>query len=115
VAGDTVAARATGAELYDLARRLDTSKLYSVLDAMAYLACVDARYEAAARIVGFADIAHQAHGQARRRPTEQRMRASVAAILDERMDPSWRVRAADSRQEFDEVGACALALGLRDL
>jgi tetratricopeptide (TPR) repeat protein len=115
VAGDSVEARATGAELYELARRLDTSKLYSVLDAMAYLACVDSRYEAAARIVGFADIAHQAHGQARRRPTEEWMRAGVAAMLDEHLDPSWRVRAAGSNQKLDEAGACALALGLRDL
>ena len=32
-------ARATGAELLELALRLDRSKLYTVLDAMAFLAC----------------------------------------------------------------------------
>ncbi len=90
IAGDTTQARAAGvelhelaAELYELGRRLDTGKLYSVLDAMAYLACIDRRYDTAARIVAFADIAHQTHGQARRRPIEARMRASVTAILDE--------------------------------
>ena len=49
IAGDTTQARAAGAELYELGRRLDPGKLYSVLDAMAYLACIDRRYDAAAR------------------------------------------------------------------
>ena len=76
IAGDTDEARATGAELFDLALRLDTSKLYLVLDAMAFLACADRRYDEAARIAVYSDVAHEAHGQARRRPTEQQMRAT---------------------------------------
>jgi hypothetical protein len=46
--GETDEARATGAERYDLAMRLDTSKLYSVLDAMAFLACEDRHFDVAA-------------------------------------------------------------------
>jgi len=113
MAGDTNEARATGAELYDLAMRLDTSKLYTVLDAMALLACVDRRYAAAARIAVFADVAREAHGQARRRPTEERMRTAVTAILDECLEPTWRTSATDAREQMDEVAACSLALGLR--
>jgi hypothetical protein len=114
ISGDISEARAAGAELYDLARRIDASKLYSVLDAMAYLACLVARYDDAARIVAFADIAHEAHGQARRRPTEERMRTEVIRILDERLGPAWRTCAADARKPLDEAGACSLGLGLGD-
>jgi hypothetical protein len=114
IAGDTTQAGEAGAELYELARRLDAGKLYSVLDAMAYLACIDRRYDAAARIVAFADVAHQNHGQARRRPIEARMRASVTAILDACLGPSWSARAADGCEPLDEAAACALGLGLRD-
>jgi predicted ATPase/DNA-binding winged helix-turn-helix (wHTH) protein len=114
IAGDFDEARATGAELYELALRFDASKLYSVLDAMAFLACIDHRDEAAARVFAFADVAHQAHGQARRRPTEERMRAEVMKILDERAGTAWQSRAAQSRDRLDEAGACSLALGLRD-
>jgi predicted ATPase/DNA-binding winged helix-turn-helix (wHTH) protein len=115
IAGDISEARAMGAELYELALRLDPGKLYSVLDAMAYLACVDDRTDAAARILRFADTAQQAHGQARRRPTEEGMRARVTKILDERLGPGWaRAAPARSSAELDEAGACALALGLRD-
>jgi predicted ATPase/DNA-binding winged helix-turn-helix (wHTH) protein len=113
VNGDIAEARASGAELYELARRLDPSKLYSVLDAMAYLACIDARYDAATRILAFADTAYQAHGQARRRPTEEGMRSRVTKILNEHI-PTWRERMADSRTGLDEASACSLALGLRD-
>ena len=113
IAGATDEARAYGAELHELALRLDTSKLYSVLDPMAYLACTDRNYEVAARIAAFADIAHQAHGQARRRPTEERMRASVTRVLDENLGPQWRARATDAREQLDETAACSLALGLR--
>jgi predicted ATPase/DNA-binding winged helix-turn-helix (wHTH) protein len=113
IAGAIDEARANGAELYELALRLDTSKLYSVLDAMAFLACEEQRYEVAARIAAFADVAHEAHGQARRRPTEERMRASVAQILDERLGPQWRAATTDAREQWDEAAACSLALGLR--
>jgi hypothetical protein len=109
--GETEEARATGAELYELAVRLDPGKLYTVLDAMAYLACVEARYEAAARIARSADAARAAHGQARRRPTEERMRLSVVALLDEHLGSGWRA-SVDARP-LDEAGACSLALGLQ--
>jgi predicted ATPase/DNA-binding winged helix-turn-helix (wHTH) protein len=113
IAGDIDEARAIGAELYELALRLDTGKLYSVLDAMAFLACVDQRYEVAARIAAYADLAHGAHGQARRRPTEERMRASVTAILDKCLGPQWRAHSTDAREQLDEAASCSLALGLR--
>lgn len=113
IAGDIDEARATGSELYDLALRLDTGKLYSVLDAMAFLTCTDRRYDAAARIAVFADDAHDTHGQARRRPTEAQMQSRVTKILDECLEPAWRERATDPRERLDEAAACSLALGLR--
>src|ERR1700722_881302 len=113
IAGDIDEARASGAELYELALRLDTGKLYSVLDAMAFLACVDRRHDAAARIAAYADVAHVAHGQARRRPIEEHMRAGATSILDKCLGPLWRDQATDAREQLDEAAACSLALGLR--
>jgi predicted ATPase len=112
IAGEFDEARATGAELFDLAQRLDTSKLYLVLDAMAFLAGAEGRHEVAARIAVFSDLAHEAHGQARRRPTEEQMRAGVARALDDSLGPQWRRRAAEAREKLDEAAACSLALGL---
>ena len=66
LAGEMAEARAIGAELYDLALRFDSSKLYMALEVMAYLACVEQRYAAAARIATCADAAHERHGQLRR-------------------------------------------------
>lgn len=113
IAGDITEARATGAELCELAHRLDAAQLYTVLDAMAFLACVDGRYGVAARIITVADVAHEAHGQARRRPTEEQMRAKVIDMLDQNLESSWRISATDDREPLDEAEACSLALGLR--
>jgi predicted ATPase/DNA-binding winged helix-turn-helix (wHTH) protein len=110
IAGDTAEARATGAELYDLVVRRDTSKLYTVLDAMAYLACEDRQYLLAARIAGCAALAHDAHGQVRRRPAAERMRSAVTVVLDEQLGVSWRTAAAHSRDPLDEATACSMAL-----
>ncbi len=113
IVGATDEARAAGAELYDLALRLDTSKLYTALDAMALLACGDQRYEAAARILACANQALAVHGQLRRRPVQEKLRQTVAAILAGRLGPSWREGPIDARDRLDEVAACALGLGLR--
>lgn len=80
---------------------------------MAFLACEDRRYDAAARIAACADVAHEDHGQARRRPAEERMRTAVMSVLDERLGPMWRIPAIDAREPLDEAAACSLALGLR--
>ncbi|MBS0387957.1 MAG: hypothetical protein JSR15_05700, partial [Proteobacteria bacterium] len=106
-------ARATGAEIHELAARLDAGRLYMVLDAMAYLACKDQRFDAAARIVACADQAHAAHGQSSRRPVQQQLRNAVVAALDAQSEPRWRSAAVDNRERCDEPAACALALGLR--
>ena len=113
IAGEIGEARATGAELLELATRIDTSKLFSVLDAMAYLCCEERRFDAAARIAVCSDAAHQAHGEGRRRPAEERMRTSVEAILEKNVGPAWRSAAAQSPESLDEVAACSLALGLK--
>jgi predicted ATPase/DNA-binding winged helix-turn-helix (wHTH) protein len=112
LAGDIPEARATGKELYDLALRLDSSKLYMVLDAMALLACAEGRHESSARILACADAAHLAHGQERRRAAEERLRALVISVLDERLGPSWSAQAKGADEVLDETRACALALGL---
>ncbi len=111
IAGETDGARATGAELYDLAMRLDTSKLYSVLDAMTFLACEERRYAAAAQVAVCSDAAHEAHGQVRRRPAEERMRTAALTVLEGCLGPEWRAATGDSRQQLDEATACSLALG----
>ncbi len=106
---------ATGAELYDLARQLDMSRLYTVLDAMALLACREGRFAAAARIVHCADSAHLAHGQVRRSPCAQRMRAAATDLLDEHLGPRWLdARAAGAHEALNEATACLLALGRHD-
>ena len=112
MAGEMDEARATGAELFELALRLDTSKLYIVLDAMAFLACKERRFDVAARIAACADMAHEAHGQTRRRPAEERMRTAASAALDEQLGSAWRTAVTDPRERLDEVTACSLALGL---
>jgi predicted ATPase/DNA-binding winged helix-turn-helix (wHTH) protein len=112
MAGETQEARATGKELYDLALRLDASKLYMVLDAMALLACEAGNPEVAARIIVCADAAHEAHGQTRRRAAEERIRIAVTAILDKRLSQGWYECVKDRPEPLDEPTACALALGL---
>jgi hypothetical protein len=112
LAGETQKARTTGRQLYDLAVRLDASKLYTTLDAMALLACEERNYAAAVRILACSDTAHDAHGQAQRRLVEERIRTSARAILDDRLNTS-RSEGSEERQEpLDETKACALALGL---
>lgn len=113
IAGDITEARATGAELFELAHRFDASELYTVLDAMAFLACSDGRYDVAARIIAVADVAHETHGQAHRRPTEEQIRTMVIKMLDQNLESDWRISATDAREYLDEAEACSLALGLR--
>jgi predicted ATPase len=114
LAGATQEARALAAEAYDLALRFDPRKLYSALDAMAYLASVDGRNEAAARIMACAERAHQAYGQLRRRPVQERLHAAMVARLCERLGPSWSAALTAAGERLDEAAACALALGLRE-
>ncbi len=106
LAGEAEEAHATAAELYELGTSQDPAKLYMALDAMAQLALGDQRYQDAARIARASD---QAHGQAERRPTEQRLRQLVAGRLDAELGVNWPV-AGDGRP-LDEASACALALG----
>ena len=113
LAGETDAARGTGAELRALAGRLDPGKLYATLDAMALLACEDRRYEAAARVAGYADAAQAAHGLVRRGPTEERIRAAVVARLERELGPAWRALSTGAGRPLDDLAACSLALGLQ--
>jgi predicted ATPase/DNA-binding winged helix-turn-helix (wHTH) protein len=103
-------ARAVAEELIDSAVRLDPGKLYAVLDAMAFLACSERRYREAARIALCADASYRAHGQARRRPTDEVMRSRVTAVLDSQLGPNWQ--SAVDRALTDEASACSLALSL---
>lgn len=110
--GELNEARSVGAELYELAVRLDASKLYTVLDAMAFLACLEHRHPAAARIAVCSDISHEAHGQSRRRPAEEKMRSAALQCLGENLGSSWRENVLTSRDPLNEAAACSLALGL---
>ena len=115
LAGDTAEGREVGAELQSLAQRPDGSKLYGALDAMAYLACVDRRYAEAARISARADLAHELHGQPRRRPVQDKIRRLVLQSLTDNGITTDPAKVAAPREPFDEQAACALALGLTDL
>lgn len=112
ICGEVDEARATGAEIHDLASRLDPRELYTVLDAMTFLACAERRYEAAARIAECSDAAHEARAQLRRRPVEQRMRNDAVKALDEHLGPNWGARASHAAGPLNELAACSLALGL---
>ena len=113
IAGQIEEARATASELYELALRLDTGRLYAVLDAMALFACQEGRHEAAARIAVYADAAHAAHGQVRRRPAEAHIRSALTRQLDTHLGPAWRDTHAGRGEPLEELDACSLALGLR--
>jgi hypothetical protein len=112
VAGEMDEARSVGAELFQLAQRIDTSRLYTALDAMALLACKEERYDVAARIAVYADVTHQVHGLVRRRPAEERMRVDAVAALEASLGTQWRKSFDESRRLADEGEACSLALGL---
>ena len=114
IAGETDEARAAGAELYELAARFDSGKLYLALDAMALLACRERHYETAARIAACADAALEVHGRARRRPAAQRVRGVVDMVLDENLGPEWRTGRPPGEERLDEARACTLALGICD-
>jgi hypothetical protein len=105
-------ARATGAELYELALHLGPGRLYTALDAMALLACEEARYDAAGRIAVCADTTHEAHGEVRRRPAQERARIAVDLALKQRVGPRWRSTAMQASERLTEAAACAVALGL---
>jgi len=111
--GEVREALDAGAELHALAAQTDPGKLYSVLDAMALLACSAGRHADAARIACYADVAHEAHGVLRRGPIEERLRADVTSRLAAALGPGWRDAGERGEALADEVGACAVALGLR--
>jgi hypothetical protein len=113
LAGEVDEARAVGAELYDLAERVDPRRLYLVLDAMALLACRVGKLELAARIAACAEAAHESHGQAFRRPANEALRRAVESKLQEAVGTAWRVAGGNGSNRLDEAEACQLALGLR--
>ncbi len=111
--GEIDEARAVGAELYELAMVLDPIKLDLALDAMALLACLDGRHEAAANIAVCADATHELHGRSRRGPAGEKMRAAFESLLGERLGPAWRAKAGRELAPLDAAAACLVALGLR--
>ena len=108
-------ARSVGAELHELAMRLDPSRLDAVLNAMALLVALEQPMPCrlAARIAVLADQSDRVRGQVRCRPVDERVRAALMQCLDEQSraevaspDPSmlsW---------PLDAPSACAQALGL---
>ena len=61
--GQVEEARSVGAELLELALRIDTGRLYLALDAMSLLACLERRFGAAAQIALYADLTHEVQGR----------------------------------------------------
>jgi predicted ATPase/DNA-binding winged helix-turn-helix (wHTH) protein len=109
--GEIEEAHTTGRELYALAVQLDPARLYAILDAMAFLACTERRYEDGVRIALCADASHEARGQPRRRPAEECMQRGVATLLAAELGRDWRERSKD-RASLEPIAACALALQL---
>lgn len=114
LAGDQDEARTTGSEILEVAGRLDTGRLYEVLDAMALLAARDGRHSQAARVAVRADAALARHGRERRGPAEDRIRLAVNEILDRALGKDWRQPDAREPAIQDELETCRLALGLRE-
>jgi hypothetical protein len=54
------------------------------------------------------------HGQARRRPTEERMHDAAVKILNTCLGENWRAQSAAAHAAISEAQACAIALGLDD-
>jgi hypothetical protein len=80
---------------------------------MALLAARDGRLSLAARIAAAAESAHAGHGQSRRRPAAERVRAALHAELDAGTGGGWRKSADRDGEPLDEEEACLRALGLR--
>ena len=110
--GELDEARTIAHEILEVGTRLEPSRLYTALDAMAHLACAEKHYAAAARIAACADAAYALHGQGERRLTEARLRSQIHADLERELGSGWQESAVDPRRPLDERGACALALGL---
>ena len=113
IAGEIDEARATGAELYELAVRLDPSKLYRCSMRWPYSPARTRLYDVAVRIAACAESAHEAHGQSRRGPAAEKMRSAADSALGERLGAGWRADACKAREPLDAATACLLALGLR--
>ena len=108
--GERAQARAIGLEVQDLGQRQDKGRLYTVLDAMAFLACEEGRYAAAVRIVRAADVVYQSDAKSGRGPIDERLRVKVAAILEREIGSGWS--ATCQGRPADEFEACALALAI---
>jgi hypothetical protein len=113
LAGDVAEARATGAELLALGTRMDPGRLYTTLDAMAWLAHIDGRKDAAIRVSRYADAAHEAHGTTRRGPIEARLRAMLHEQASGEPEAAPLLPPDSEYRIGDEADACALALGLK--
>jgi predicted ATPase/DNA-binding winged helix-turn-helix (wHTH) protein len=111
IGGEMDEARAMCGELHELAVRFDSSKLYTALDTLAFLACQERRYDDARRIAASSNAAHEAREHRRRRPVEERMCAAVVDSLNQHPGPNGVAANAPSRH-LDVATACALALGL---
>jgi hypothetical protein len=110
--GELQEARAVAYEILEVGTRFEPARLYTALDAMTQLACVEKRYTVAARVAAYADAAYALHGQGERRLTEARLREQIEACLVRELGTGWRESAVEGNAPLDERGACALALGL---
>lgn len=110
--GHLEGARATGAQLYHLARQGDVSRLHGALDAMTLLACIEGYYEVAACVADDADRALSTRGLTHRRPADVPLREAAERLLLAHLGASWRSVAQKLRPRRDEAHSCALALGL---
>jgi len=112
IRGEMEEARAAGAEIIELATRLDIRELSTVLDAMTCLACAEGRFAEAVRVAACSAAVHEARAHLRRRPVAQRMRADAVKALNEQLGPGWESVGSTASWALDELSACSLALGL---
>ena len=107
--GATGEARDVQAEFVDVVRQLDHMYVVYTADAMAWLAALEARWDAAARLLGYADATYAAEGQARE-PNEARARTAALALLQARGDPALLSAGMAAGAALSAAEVCRLAV-----
>jgi predicted ATPase/DNA-binding winged helix-turn-helix (wHTH) protein len=104
-------ARALASEIVRLAERTDAGKLRLILDAMAYLACLEGQAQIAAQLLIAAEQARSQYGELGAGPAAATVRQRVLERIEEQLGGGWR-QLECNRARHDAATSCKLALGL---
>jgi hypothetical protein len=108
-AGQVESAREVMASYLDLSRVLDWDTFTVFAPVMALLAASEARYETAARLIGYADRWAEEVGD-RSEDNERRSRRRALTLVEEHIEPAAQERLLAEGAALDEEGVCALVL-----